>query len=185
MYNVRCKLHHIAHCTLNIDMPHPAELDDASLKAQCRVTHTRASGPGGQHRNKVQTAIVLHHLPTGLTAQASERRSQAENLHVALRRLRIELALHVRCERVSPSALWRSRVRGGRISLNVDHADFPAMLAEALDTIAQHHYDLAAAAASGGWGVTATQLLKLVKDAPRAFALLNAERQRRNLHALK
>ena len=164
-------------------MLHPASLDDASLKAQCRVTHTRASGPGGQHRNKVQTAIVLHHLPTGLTAQASERRSQAENLHVALRRLRIELALHVRCERASPSPLWQSRVRGGRIALNVDHADFPVMLAEALDTIAQHHYDLAAA--SGGWGVTATQLLKLLKDAPRAFALLNAERHRRNLHPLR
>jgi hypothetical protein len=164
-------------------MQHPAELDDASLKAQCRVTHTRASGPGGQHRNKVQTAVVLHHQQTGLTAQASERRSQSENLHVALRRLRMELALHVRCERASPSAMWLGRTRGGRIALNVDHADFPVMLAEALDVIARHNHELSPAAAA--LGVSGSQLLKLLKDEPRALALLNTERQRRGLHPMK
>jgi hypothetical protein len=78
---------------------HPVFLDDEGLLALCRVERTRGSGPGGQHRNKVATAVRLVHEPTGLVGQASERRSQAENLRVALRRLRLELALGVVGER--------------------------------------------------------------------------------------
>src|SRR5262245_20365280 len=66
------------------------------LLAECQVTHTRRSGPGGQHRNKVATAVVLAHLPTGLQAEASERRSQRDNLRMAVRRLRREIALRCR-----------------------------------------------------------------------------------------
>ncbi len=83
---------------------HPAALPDDALLAECDLGRGRASGPGGQHRNKVETAVTLTHRPTGVTAQASERRSQIENKRVALRRLRLKLATEVRvslspCER--------------------------------------------------------------------------------------
>ena len=58
---------------------HPAALEEAVLASQCKVRTTRRSGPGGQNRNKVETAVELIHGPTGLRAQASERRSQGEN----------------------------------------------------------------------------------------------------------
>jgi hypothetical protein len=71
-------------------------LDDEALLAQCAVERTRGSGPGGQHRNKVETGIRLTHVPTGTVAQAFERRSQEQNRAVALRRLRQAIALEVR-----------------------------------------------------------------------------------------
>jgi len=51
----------------------------------------KASGPGGQHRNKVETAIRATHTPTGLVATATESRSQAVNKQTALRKLKILL----------------------------------------------------------------------------------------------
>ena len=47
----------------------------------------RGSGPGGQHRNKSFTGVRASHLPTGLRASATERRSYMQNLKMALRRL--------------------------------------------------------------------------------------------------
>lgn len=69
---------------------------ERQLLAECEVDTYRASGPGGQNRNKVETAIRLRHRPSGLTVIAEESRSQAENRARALRRLRKLLALRVR-----------------------------------------------------------------------------------------
>ena len=165
---------------------HPACLPDEALLRACETVRGRASGPGGQHRNKVETAIELTHRASGVSAAASERRSQSENLKVALRRLRVNLALEVRCEgshRAGPSALWLSRLRGGRIVLSPAHADFPLMLAEALDVLACRAWDPAEAAVA--LGCTASQLVKLLKDEPRALAAVNRMREGSGRHALR
>ncbi|MBS2025246.1 MAG: peptide chain release factor-like protein [Deltaproteobacteria bacterium] len=67
------------------------QLDDDSLLAQCEVQVHRAGGPGGQHRNKVETAIRLVHQPTGLVAEGKDQRSRTQNLRAALGRLRERL----------------------------------------------------------------------------------------------
>jgi len=69
---------------------------DEKLLAQCTVETYRASGPGGQHRNKTESAVRLTHRPTGVVVTATERRSQHENRHRALVRLRKAIALEVR-----------------------------------------------------------------------------------------
>lgn len=51
------------------------------------VEFVRASGPGGQHRNRRETGVRLTHRPTGIVVQATERRSQVDNRRVALERL--------------------------------------------------------------------------------------------------
>jgi protein subunit release factor B len=66
-------------------------LPDEQLLAQCEVQAHRASGPGGQHRNKSETAIRLVHGPSGVTAEGKDQRSREQNLRAALGRLREKL----------------------------------------------------------------------------------------------
>jgi hypothetical protein len=71
-------------------------LDDAQLFEQCEFDRFRASGPGGQKRNRTNSAVRLRHRPTGLQAEANESRSQHENRARALRRLRLVTAVTLR-----------------------------------------------------------------------------------------
>lgn len=164
---------------------HPAALPSDALLAQCRETRTKRSGPGGQHRNKTETAIVLTHLPTGLTAEASERRSQAENRRMALWRLRLRLALELRLppDPAGPSTLWKARSRGGRLTVSPEHGDYPPLIAEALDRLAALQGDVPFSADQ--LGVTATQFVRLFKKQPAAWTALAALRGRHRLPPLK
>ncbi|MEM1108765.1 MAG: peptide chain release factor-like protein [Planctomycetota bacterium] len=170
---------------------HPARLPIDELLRACEADRFRASGPGGQHRNKVETAVRLTHRPTGVTGQASERRKQAQNHTAAVFRLRVNLALTVRTPGTSksddpaaePSGLWRSRVLGGRLAINPGHDDFPAMLAEALDRLAACGYEVPFAAEA--LGVSGSQLLKLLRQEPRALEQVNAAREALGLNRLR
>jgi len=165
---------------------HPAALDDDALLKDCTVTSGRASGPGGQHRNKVETAIRITHEPTGIVASATERRHKQQNKQQALFRLRVKLAIEVR-EPVGPggkpSALWSSRVKSRKLLINPSHEDFPALLAEAMDRVAMMQQDVSSAAAA--LGVSTSQLLKLIKHEPAALERLNRARQSAGLRPLR
>lgn len=64
------------------------DIDLKTLKNQVSIESYKSGGPGGQRKNKVETAIRLKHLPSGITVVATEHRSQVENKRLAFKRLR-------------------------------------------------------------------------------------------------
>ena len=123
----------------------------------------RTGGPGGQHRNRVDSKVILTHRPTGIESAAGERRSaDRQPPGGGPRACDFALALHVR----TPvpvgeigSELWRSRRRvvkddagklSGRISCSPNHHDFPSLIAEALDVMAAANWDPKKAGTTAG-----------------------------------
>ena len=166
---------------------HPAELSDEQLMQECEQRMLRRGGPGGQHRNKVETAVALTHLPTGITAEANERRSQVDNRRNAIFRLRVNLALQHRSvppinDLTNPSERWCKRANKGRIRIGATHEDFPSLLAELLDYLTVVEFDLPRAAEH--FDVTSSQLIKLLKEHPPALGMVNTFRLEHGLHKL-
>jgi putative peptide chain release factor H len=81
------------------------------------ITACRAGGPGGQHVNKVASAVRVHHVPTGIAVRCAAARSQKANLDEALRRLAGVLRERAIAQRTADAATRRSahyRLERGR-----------------------------------------------------------------------
>jgi len=160
---------------------------DRQLLRQCDVHRFRASGPGGQHRNKTDSAVRLRHRPTGITVVAVESRSQHENRTRAIRRLREAIALQVRCRQASsefrlPESLSDAIV-DGRIVLPKRDPRRLLLLAWALDAVATCEGRLQQAAAL--FGLTTSRLVAFLKQEPKHLAAANAIREQFGLGSLR
>jgi protein subunit release factor B len=98
-------------------MPHYAT-DRESLERDCDMEFFVAGGPGGQHRNKVETGVRLVHRPSGTVVTATERRSQSANRDAAYERMaeKLEAMQRVRKKRkaTKPSAAAKEKRREGK-----------------------------------------------------------------------
>lgn len=65
----------------------PYSIDPEQLRREIVISVYRASGPGGQHRNKTESAVRILHRPSGLIVLATEHRSQHRNRKLAMERL--------------------------------------------------------------------------------------------------
>lgn len=72
-------------------LPEPTETQIRIDPRDLETTTTRGSGPGGQNRNKVETCVVLKHVPTGVTVRCESERSQHQNRATAISLLRARL----------------------------------------------------------------------------------------------
>jgi hypothetical protein len=163
-------------------------LDDQALIKQCSLDVYRASGPGGQKRNKTSSAVRLRHQPTGLIVIAEEDRSQHVNRARALRRMREAIALHVRrsldISNFQPSSILSSCiVRGGQLRINARNEQFPIVVAEVLDVMAACGMRVGEAAKL--LGLSTSQLVAFIERNPKLWDQVNQMRTAAGVKTLR
>jgi len=180
-------------------MPDSADylaLDDEALLAQCDVHMYKSSGPGGQHRNKVSSAVRLRHRPTGVSAHGDDSRSQHDNRRMAIRRLRMNLACQVRCPvdltevHVPPAVtecVFRPRGRGPdappRLEVGRKDHRFWTVIAFCLDVLDVSEGRLSDAAAA--LAITTANLVSLFQSDRHALAAAQTIRKRHGQKPLR
>ena len=103
---------HTSACTVAV-LPEPDEAEEITLNpADLRIDTYRASGAGGQHVNKTDSAIRITHLPTGLVAECQDDRSQHRNKAKAMAVLQARLRDKERSERAAKEAATRKGLIG-------------------------------------------------------------------------
>lgn len=172
--------------------PHPALLDRDELESQCDLRAQRRSGPGGQHRNKTSSGVFLLHQPTGVTSEATERRSQADNRSVALLRLRYRLAVEVRTaspmESPEPAVdpteqAIRQDFSGKRLRVSDRNEAKPGVVALLLNDL--HAAGGQPSLVAAWWKTSTSGIVAILKSHPPAFAQLNAIRTHHGRWQLK
>jgi len=170
-----------------------AGLSDAVLLSQCDVDTYRASGPGGQKRNKTSSAVRLRHAPTGLIVIAEESRSQHANKAKALVRMRHALYLHWRdplpAEMLTPKALALHPEfapacdTDGRLRVGVRDARFWRAVGIVLDVLTATGGQVSTAAEL--LGTTTANLIGFLQTDPKVWQEANRIRMACGLKGLK
>lgn len=169
-------------------MGHPyLSLTDEELVRQCVVETMRASGPGGQHRNKTESGVRLTHRPTGVVAQAFERRSQHENRAVALRRLRESIALEwrgpVEVEGYEAPEELAAILPGGRQRTGQNNERYWPGIAGVLDLFVA--LDCSVSETAAVLGLSTGALSRLFLASPAVGAKVNELRAARGMRTLR
>jgi hypothetical protein len=159
---------------------------DDALIAQCEVDRYRASGPGGQHRNKTESAVRLRHKLTGISAIGEDSRSQSENKLHAVRRLRSAIALQVREPTSGVSPRLAKFVAAGTAPLGAKTrltGEFWASIGELLDLLVANQLEIGTTAQQ--LGITTGALSKLLLHDEHVARALNDLRRSKGMRPLR
>lgn len=117
---------HTSACTVAV-MPEVDEIDEVVLNpADLRIDTFRASGAGGQHINKTDSAVRITHLPTGVVVECQDGRSQHQNKAQAMRVLAARIMdAQVREQQAGIAATRKSLVGSGDRSERIRTYNFP------------------------------------------------------------
>ena len=172
-------------------------LTDEKILAQCDIHIYKASGPGGQHRNKVSSAVRLKHKMTAITATANDSRSQHSNRKMAMQRLRMNIALRLRSpipptheEPNLPDILAEcihvaskgQRAGSARLTISRKNPRFWSVAALLLDLLAGAEGKLAQVSAR--LGITTGNLTSVLKSDRHLLAAVQEIRKNHNIRPI-
>ncbi len=117
---------HTSACTVAV-MPEADEVEDVNINpADLRIDTYRASGAGGQHINKTDSAVRLTHLPTGIVVECQDDRSQHKNKAQALKVLAARIKdVQLREQQSKEAATRKSLIGSGDRSERIRTYNFP------------------------------------------------------------
>ncbi|MBE6390213.1 MAG: peptide chain release factor-like protein [Lentisphaerae bacterium] len=149
------------------------QLEDAELSALCRITFSKATGPGGQKRNKTSSAVTVELPALGLSSSDCTERSQFRNRAKALKKLRMQIALNYR---KTPSVIPENP------DCSIHSPGYPLFAARVLDILAE--CDLDHKTAAGRCNISPSALLKKLYRDPLLWQFFQQLRKKRQLPLL-
>jgi len=146
--------------------------DDKELFAHCAMESFQASGPGGQKRNRKLSAVRIIHKPSNISVTSTETRSQSNNRHIALKKLRIKLAVEVRGPAISLD----------RLKISLSNSIYPLWIALLFDKLWEFDFSISKTAES--LGISTSKLIKLIARDSNIWKIINYSRENLGLNKL-
>ncbi len=150
------------------------ECQDVDLLSECAKLPLNSSGAGGQKRDRKYSGIRLIHKPTGVQVVSTATRSRARNESDALGKLRMAIALEIRCP-------WDVGERS-RLELPKKGRPTPAMVADLFDLLEDRGFRIGEAVKE--LGVSTASLVKFVSRDKMLWRRLNERRMGMGLSPL-
>ncbi len=141
------------------------KLSDSELEKTCRLDFFKASGRGGQKRNKTSNAVRFTHEPSGIAVSDCSGRSQHNNRAAALKKIRYQIAVQVRVVPGTPPA---------RLDVSLANAGYPMFLAHILDILNDSQFIISQAAQS--LELSASKLIKLLQRDKTLWQLVQSSK---------
>ncbi len=149
------------------------ETSSEKLLKDCKITNFKASGKGGQKRNKTSSAVRINHIPTNIIVTNSSSRSQHENKGLAIKKLRYQIALNLRSE---------IDIKIENIEMSLRNPQYYLWVAFVLDILFNVDFDVNCLAKK--INLSTSKILKLLHRDTILWQKINLERKKIGLREL-
>ena len=158
----------------NEDRNNWLEMDDDALIRICEFSPYKATGRGGQKKNKSSSAVRLVHKPTDIAVTASKSRCQHTNRKIALKKLRYQMAFEIRSGELPKLST---------VEMSPNNKRFYLWIAYIFDILHRHHFAISNCAKE--LELSTSRLIKLLARDDTVWQHVNDKRKALALNPLK